>query len=161
MNAAVAMRLVMGQDILFTFGPYAALYSTQYHPATDALMLGSGGLLAAAFAAGLFCLGRGKTQAAAAGFKLLALLFKLPPLYITYQFSNGTMQRYRYVAGMGATGFVIAPLVDSPSGFIALAQSPATLPFPVAFSLGPASATTWLWHSTFHMRLSTLVLPSS
>jgi hypothetical protein len=99
-------------------------------------------------------------QATPAG-KLLALFFKLPPLYITYQFSDGTRLRYRYVAGMGVTGFVIAPLVNSSSGFIALAQSPASLPRPVAFTLGPASATTWLWHARFHMRLSVLTLPAN
>ena len=42
MNQAVAQGLVFGRDIVFTFGPYAALYTQHYHPATypAALLLG-------------------------------------------------------------------------------------------------------------------------
>lgn len=41
-NQAVAQGLVFGRDIVFTFGPYAALYTQHYHPATypAALLLG-------------------------------------------------------------------------------------------------------------------------
>ena len=39
MNQAVAQHLVFGRDIVFTFGPYAAVYSEVFHPATDRLML--------------------------------------------------------------------------------------------------------------------------
>ena len=42
MNQAVAQHLVFGRDIVFTFGPYASIYTRTYHPATDALMLGDG-----------------------------------------------------------------------------------------------------------------------
>lgn len=42
MNQAVAQGLVFGRDIIFTFGPYAALGTKLYHPAThpSALLLG-------------------------------------------------------------------------------------------------------------------------
>lgn len=46
MNQAVAQGLVFGRDVIFTFGPYSAIYSQSYHPATDQLMLvGSAWLL--------------------------------------------------------------------------------------------------------------------
>lgn len=39
MNQAVAQGLVFGQDVIFTFGPYASVWTQRYHPATDQLML--------------------------------------------------------------------------------------------------------------------------
>lgn len=50
MNAAVAKHMVIGKDIIFTFGPLASVYSRQYHPATDGLML----FYSALIAVGLF-----------------------------------------------------------------------------------------------------------
>lgn len=43
MNQAVSQSLVIGKDIVFTFGPYSSVYTHAYHPATDLMML-SGGL---------------------------------------------------------------------------------------------------------------------
>ena len=39
MNQAVSQRLVFGRDIVFTFGPYASIYTELYHPATDRMMI--------------------------------------------------------------------------------------------------------------------------
>lgn len=39
MNQAVAQGLVFGREVIFTFGPYSAVYTQRYHPATDMLML--------------------------------------------------------------------------------------------------------------------------
>lgn len=39
LNQAVAQGLVFGKDIIFTLGPYSAIYSKFYHPATDGMML--------------------------------------------------------------------------------------------------------------------------
>jgi hypothetical protein len=66
-NAAMAKGLVLGRDVVFTFGPYADLYSTQYSPAGDLRMLAGGSLLGAAFAAGLLCLARGGAMLASIG----------------------------------------------------------------------------------------------
>ena len=38
LNQAVAQGLAFGQEILFTLGPYAAIYTKFYHPATDGMM---------------------------------------------------------------------------------------------------------------------------
>jgi hypothetical protein len=84
-NTAVAKGLVFGRDVVFTFGPYGSIYSTQYGPATDGLMLAGGALLAAAFAAGVLCLARGGAMWASLGFALFlpllwhdAQMFALP-----------------------------------------------------------------------------------
>ncbi|MBE7942221.1 MULTISPECIES: hypothetical protein [Ramlibacter] len=39
MNEAVGRQLRFGRDIIFTFGPLASIYTQQYHPATDGLMV--------------------------------------------------------------------------------------------------------------------------
>lgn len=39
LNEAVARHLRFGRDIIFTFGPYASVYTRQYHPSTDHLMI--------------------------------------------------------------------------------------------------------------------------
>lgn len=52
LNQAVAQGLVFGRDILFTFGPYAAVYTGQYHPAINELILFAGIVLALTYA---FC----------------------------------------------------------------------------------------------------------
>ena len=39
MNQALAQGLAIGRDVIFTFGPYASIYTRTYHPATDHLML--------------------------------------------------------------------------------------------------------------------------
>ncbi len=51
MNQTLQQGLVFGRDTVFTFGPYASVYTTRYHPSTDALSLGSTGFLAVCFAA--------------------------------------------------------------------------------------------------------------
>ncbi|MBB1608547.1 MULTISPECIES: hypothetical protein [unclassified Pseudomonas] len=42
MQEAVANGWLIGQDLVFTFGPYASLFTLQYHPQTDMLSLLSG-----------------------------------------------------------------------------------------------------------------------
>ena len=64
-NAAVAQHLVFGRDLVFTFGPYASVYTLSYHPATDALAMGASAVIAAAMAAGLIALTRGPWRWAA------------------------------------------------------------------------------------------------
>jgi len=39
MNQAVAQGLAIGKDIIFTFGPYASIYTKSYHPSTDFMMV--------------------------------------------------------------------------------------------------------------------------
>ena len=92
-NVAMAKGLVLGRDVVFTFGPYADLYSTQYSPATDMRILAGGSLLAAAFATGLLCLARGGAMLASLGFALYpplaghdAQLFALPLVMLLLSF---------------------------------------------------------------------------
>jgi hypothetical protein len=53
MNMAAASHLAFGRDIVWTVGPLAAVYTRQYHPALDSLMLGVSVMVAIAMVAGL------------------------------------------------------------------------------------------------------------
>ena len=49
LNQAVAQGLLFGRDIIFTLGPYSAIYTKFYHPATDGLMVGGSFYLACSY----------------------------------------------------------------------------------------------------------------
>lgn len=53
--------------------------------------------------------------------KLVSAAFRPPALSITYRFSDGHQQVFRYVSGMGAAGFLISPVVSSTTDFVSLA----------------------------------------
>jgi len=53
MNQAVAQGLAFGREVIFTFGPYASLYTKAYHPGTHALTMASAAVLAACYAVAL------------------------------------------------------------------------------------------------------------
>lgn len=42
MNQAIAEKLAIGKEIIFTFGPYSSLYTNEFNPSTDRLELFSG-----------------------------------------------------------------------------------------------------------------------
>jgi hypothetical protein len=46
MNQAVSQGLAFGRELVFTYGPYAAIYTRTYHPATDFLMMFGSSFLA-------------------------------------------------------------------------------------------------------------------
>jgi len=48
LSQAVADRLVFGRDVLFTLGPWGPVYTGQYHPGTDSMMLAGGTVVALA-----------------------------------------------------------------------------------------------------------------
>lgn len=66
MNQAVSQGLQFGREMVFTYGPYAAVATRGYHPATDALVLVLGAVLGAGFAAALLRLSREASTASLA-----------------------------------------------------------------------------------------------
>lgn len=48
MNELAARHAVFGRDVVFTFGPLAAVYTTYFHPATDAVVMATSAMLALA-----------------------------------------------------------------------------------------------------------------
>ena len=51
---AFARKLTFGRDIVFTFGPYASIYTYQYNAVTDHLTMIGSALLASGYAAALY-----------------------------------------------------------------------------------------------------------
>ncbi len=60
MNQGVAQGFVFGKDIVFTFGPYASIYTEVYHPATDRLMVCGSLFLGISYFLLLLLLGKGQ-----------------------------------------------------------------------------------------------------
>lgn len=56
MNAAISNNLIIGKDILFTFGPYASIVTKLYSPETDSLMLFGASILGAGYSLSLLVL---------------------------------------------------------------------------------------------------------
>ncbi|HMH14576.1 MAG TPA: hypothetical protein VK578_15875 [Edaphobacter sp.] len=65
MNEAVASHMKIGHDVIFTFGPYSALYTRFYHPAIDHLIILSGLILAVSYLGALLYLTESKNKSAA------------------------------------------------------------------------------------------------
>jgi hypothetical protein len=59
MNQAMAQGLVSGRDIIFTFGPYASIFTGLYHPSTDGLMVFGSAYLAITYWIAIVALTRG------------------------------------------------------------------------------------------------------
>jgi hypothetical protein len=60
MNQGLAQGLIFGKDIVFTYGPYASVYTELYHPATDKIMIFGGIFLGIGYALLLLNLGKGE-----------------------------------------------------------------------------------------------------
>ncbi len=88
---------------------------------------------------------------------LLAVLFKPPQIKIIYFFPDGSQKSFRYIAGMGATGFVAAPLVQSTADFVALGRPDfsnyCARRQPTSFLIDAGRTGRWLWKSPFSVRL--------
>jgi hypothetical protein len=70
MNQALAQGLAIGRDVVFTFGPYASIYTKAYHPATDHLMLYGSLYLAFSYGLVLFLLVKNSGWFMVGGFSL-------------------------------------------------------------------------------------------
>ncbi len=54
MNQAISQDMLIGTDVVFTFGPYASTYTEFYNPDTDAMMIWSSIFLALSYAFAIF-----------------------------------------------------------------------------------------------------------
>ena len=60
LNEATARHLAFGRAVIFNLGPWSSVYTGQYHPFTDPLMVGGGVLVAVALSLGLTTVARGR-----------------------------------------------------------------------------------------------------
>lgn len=97
MNEAVSQGMSFGKDIIFTFGPYASIYTESYHPSTDHLMVWGSLILAISFAVALWLNFRATGWALKVVLLavLIALMFSRDALFFFYPMLVGT-QIYRW-----------------------------------------------------------------
>jgi hypothetical protein len=152
-NQAVAQGLPFGSQIVFTFGPYGAVYSRMFHPATDALMIGGSLYLALSYWACLVFLMRtsGRRWPLLFCFVLAGLVTLRDPLLFCYPL----------LVGLAAYQLIFAderPVLDGPWApwLIALLFAPlGLLPLVKGSILILCAATTGLCAIAFvgHRRL--------
>jgi hypothetical protein len=86
MNQAVAQGLVFGTDVIFTYGPYASVFTAFYHPATDHLMIAGALLFGACYFLSLPLLAKGRNYCwvARIAFFLAGLMYSRDALLFSY-----------------------------------------------------------------------------
>jgi hypothetical protein len=75
MNTAIAEHLQIGRDIIFTFGPYASLYTELYHPSTYIITLFGGLLIGLCYGFGLLYLSKQRGIISLIGFLFAFIVF--------------------------------------------------------------------------------------
>jgi hypothetical protein len=100
LNAAMGLGFVYGHEVIFTFGPYASVYTREYHPATDTIMLLGGTLLAVGYALLLAALARTRGLAAALGLAIamLVLFRDMDAILFMYPLAFSVLIFLRYVS---------------------------------------------------------------
>jgi hypothetical protein len=91
MNQAVAQGLIFGKEMVFSFGPYASIYTGLYHPATDSLMLFGSIYLALSYWFALFVVARDgrKGLLLALALMLACLMYSRDALLFSYPLLAG------------------------------------------------------------------------
>jgi hypothetical protein len=88
LNQAVSQHFVFGKDIVFTFGPYASIYTRVFHPATDHLMIWGSLLLGLGYSFMVLLLARGAgvLWLAVLALYLASLMYSRDALIFSYPF---------------------------------------------------------------------------
>jgi hypothetical protein len=147
MNESVAKKVDFGTDILFTFGPYASIYTRDYHPATAGIMFYGSLFLAIGFiilALQLFSAARTRWYWAfilflACELTLFGSFLYLYPLLFIFSIYRLTQQEGRATLSPAATLFYI--LLIFPLGLLGLVKTSFMLL--AAGITGMASLITW------------------
>ena len=71
LNEAVSKKLRFGSDVIFTFGPYSSLFTKNYHPATDSLIILTGILFAIGYIFAIF----NYAKPIRSGYSIILLIF--------------------------------------------------------------------------------------
>lgn len=116
MNQAVAQKLAIGRDAVFTFGPYASIYTRAFHPATDHLMVAGGLYLGFCFflAAYLNFRSCGFAMQALLVVALAAMTFSADALIYFYPLMTGALvctggERRRSLPSSGMLAVLVSP----------------------------------------------------
>jgi hypothetical protein len=94
--------------------------------------------------------------------RAFSTVYKLPELSLVLRYADGSSASYRFIAGMGHTGFLLSPTVANPRDFVALGSSYRDDVLGdrkvVAFQIFGQSGTRFLWKSGFKVVFSRLTI---
>lgn len=136
LNQAVAQKLQFGQELIFTFGPYAAIYTKAFHPATNHLEILGSIYLSALYIFALLLVIKRVNFVLPLGICILfaGFITHLDPVFYSYALivgiycwqSNSAKSNWRslLITGLLFSGFGLYPLIKGPI-FV--------LYFPIAF----------------------------
>ena len=91
LNQAIAQGLSFGKDILFTYGPWASVYTETYHPATDIMMVGGSLYLAVSWWLCVVFLATTWRWTLACGFLLGGMVYARDSLFFSYPLLVGIL----------------------------------------------------------------------
>jgi hypothetical protein len=95
--------------------------------------------------------------------RIITTLFKPPLLHIVFQYGDGRAETFRYVAAMGRSGFIVAPVVRHTADFAALLMRGREEYFsgawPVSVTITGETGTRLFWKRAFKVRLSRIEIP--
>lgn len=160
---AQSQSLTIGQDIIFTFGPYSSIYTKLYHPATDGLMLWGSVYLALSLSLASFCTFRGmKTWHQALLILSFALwltsrdaLFFVHPLIATfYAFKKSSPDNARPCSSR--FDYLFVPIIFSALGFYPLVKGSTIA---ICFAGTVLSALIYFSNKRYLNALLTLIAP--
>jgi hypothetical protein len=133
-NEAVAQSMSFGKDIVFTFGPYASIYTRTYHPATDQMMIWGSLFLAISFTIAVYL--NFKTTRGLLKLGLLVVLstvmYSRDALFFFYPMLVG-VQVYHWVQSIdlqrkeGITKIVLKVVLFAPFGLLPLIKGSALI----------------------------------
>ena len=96
--------------------------------------------------------------------KLLSFAYKTPQLHLVATYADGRSVTYRYIPGMGQTGFVLSPTVSTATEFFAL-QSPNWKEYlgakmPLSIDIRGDSGTSLAWKLEAPIQLYRIKVPT-
>lgn len=126
LNQAVAQKLQFGQELIFTFGPYAAIYTKAFHPATNHLEILGSIYLSALYIFALLLVIKRVNFVLPLGVCILfaGFITHLDPVFYSYALivgiycwqSNSAKSNWRglFITGLLFSGFGLYPLIKGP-----------------------------------------------
>ncbi len=94
--------------------------------------------------------------------QLASVLFRLPELRITLRYPGDVVRQFRFIAGIGETGFLLSPTVGNTADFMALSLPQHTIDKatePAAMAITGTSGTRLAWPGRFEVTLGPLAIP--
>jgi hypothetical protein len=163
-NKALVLHLDIGKEIIFTFGPYASIYTHNYYPETNHLMVSSSLFLGLCYAGTLLYLAKDKKHYVLlaivlylAGFTIRDTLFFVYPLILATcaaKFINSVDSNTP--KKLNASQLILIAVAFAPLGLLPLVKGSFLL---ICSTVAVVMAAYFLYHRYLFLGLLTLISP--